>query len=174
MFLTTERLTLRPLEESDVKGPYSQWLNDPEITKFNSHGRYPITTADLINYVKNANKATSIVLAIEETKTGEHIGNISLQKIRLIDRNAEIAFLLGNKSYWGKGIMMEAALPLIKHAFTTLNLHRIHCGTSMQNVGMQKLASKLGFNKEGQRSEAIYTDGKYHDIIEYGLINKNN
>ena len=56
------------------------------------------------------------------------------------------------------------------HGFTELNLHRIYLGTSDSNIGMQKLALKLGFTQEGCRTEALYKDGNYHDIWEYGLL----
>jgi RimJ/RimL family protein N-acetyltransferase len=53
-----------------------------------------------------------------------------------------------------------------------INLHRIYCGTSSENIGMQKLANKLGMIKEGQRKDALFKNGKYLDVIEYGIIVK--
>ena len=67
--------------------------------------------------------------------------------------------------------MKEAGDLLINHAFQNLNLHRIYCGTSSNNIGMQKLATKLGMKKEGVRKDSIFNDGRYYDIIEYGIIN---
>ena len=95
-----------------------------------------------------------------------------MQSINWIDRNAEIAFLLGEISFWGKSIMLEAGTLLLDHAFNVLNLHRVYCGTSEVNIGMQKLAEKLGMTIEGRRKEAIFKNGVYSDIIEFGIINK--
>lgn len=173
-FLTGELIYLRPLLKSDIEGGYKNWLNDQEVTQYNSHGRFPMTIEKLESYINSSNNtANLIVLAVIDVHTNMHIGNISLQSINWIDRNAEIAFLLGEKSYWGKGVMLEAGSVLIKHAFKALNLHRIYCATSSVNSGMQKLALKLGMTKEGIRKEAIYKNGEYHDIIEFGIINKN-
>jgi RimJ/RimL family protein N-acetyltransferase len=113
-----------------------------------------------------------LVLAVIDTNTEKHIGNISLQNINWIDRNAEIAFLLGEKDFWGKGVMLEAGQLLINHGFESLNLHKIYCGTSSDNSGMQKLAEKLKMEKEGIRKEALFKNGVYHDIIEFGILNK--
>lgn len=174
IFLKGENIHLRILTEADVYGNYSQWLNDQEITKFNSHGRFPLTVDALLNYVKVSGVSkTDLVLAIVDTETSAHIGNISLQNINWIDRNAEIAFLLGDKSYWGKGVMSQAGALIIDHGFKILNLHRIHCGTSSENLGMQKLAKKLGMHQEGVRKEALFKNGKYVDIIEYGILANN-
>ncbi len=175
IFLRGENIYLRVLTDKDIHGNYAKWFNDSEITKYNSHGRFPMTVEKLKEFVTISYLSeTALVLAIDFIKTGEHIGNISLQNINWVDRNAEIAFILGEKKYWGKGVMLEAGKLLIKHGIEILNLHRIYCGTSSENIGMQKLAEKLGMVHEGERKEAIFKNGKYVDVIEYGIVRKCN
>ncbi len=170
-FLETEDYILRPLDVADVDGEYQYWLNDREVVQYNSHGRFPKTKPSIIAYINAVNNNTSnLVLAIVDKKNYAHIGNISLQNINWVDRNAEIAFLLGNKDYWSKGVMLEVGKKIIEHGFSTLNLHRIYCGTSSANIGMQKLAVKLGMQLEGRRREAIFKDGHYFDVLEYGIL----
>lgn len=174
LFLETTNYYLRTLSVEDVDGNYQRWLNDQEVVQHNSHGRFPQTPDTLRSYVTSSSLTTNqLILAVIDKETGLHIGNISLQQINWVDRNAEIAFLLGEKEFWGKGVMFEAGQKLIAHAFQTLNLHRIHCGTSSENKGMQQLAIKLGMTQEGVRKEAIFNNGKYIDILEFGLLNKN-
>jgi ribosomal-protein-alanine N-acetyltransferase len=171
IFLCGETIVLRILNEKDIEGNYARWLNDPEITLYNSHGRFPMTLDKLRDFVKSAYASNNaLVLAVCDKQNGTHIGNISLQAISWVDRSAEIAFLLGEKDYWGKGVMYEAGKLIIKHGFEALNLHRIHCGTSSDNGGMQKLAEKLGMQKEGVRKDALFKNGKYCDVLEYGII----
>jgi|TARA_B110001452_G_scaffold261454_1_gene260264 RimJ/RimL family protein N-acetyltransferase len=173
IFLDGENIYLRPLNENDLKGNYFSWLNDQVVLAHSSNGRFPHSIHTLNNYVKSSKISNDlIVLAIMHKKSETHIGNISLQSINWIDRNAEIAFLLGDKSFWSKGVMTEAGELLIKHAFQKLNLHRVCCGTSSSNKSMQNLAIKLGMKKEGVRKDAIFNSGKYHDIYEYGVINQ--
>ena len=173
IFLKGENYILRPLTIEDVHGNYKNWLNDPEVNLYNTHARFPITEKYLIDYVNSLNNLNNIVVLaiIDPLENNKHIGNISLQSINWIDRTSEIAFILGEKDYWGKGVMFECGKLLIDHAFKTLNLNRIACGTSSLNVGMQKLATKLGMSKEGIRRNAIFKNGIYADIIEYGILN---
>lgn len=171
VFLEGESIYLRPLSIHDVEGNYKYWLNDQEIVQFNSHGKFPMSVSILKAFVESTNRATNaLVLAIVDKATDAHIGNISLQAINWQDRNAEIAFILGEQSFWGQGVMGQAGKLMIDHAFNALNLHRVYCGTTSANVGMQKLAIKLGMRQEGIRKEAIYNHGEYHDIIEFGII----
>jgi ribosomal-protein-alanine N-acetyltransferase len=170
-FLEGTTIFLRPLDKADVEGNYSKWMNDKYITQFNSHGIFPATKESLLNYISSLNdSAKSMVLAIVTKDKQFHIGNISLQEINWVNRSAELAFLLGEKEFWGKGIMYEAGMLIISHAFNALNLHRIYCGTSIENIGMRKLATKLGMQEEGIRKQAIYKNGRYLDIIEYGMV----
>jgi ribosomal-protein-alanine N-acetyltransferase len=173
IFLNGDSVFLRMLSEEDINGNYARWLNDAEVTMYNSHGRFPISVGKLQDFVQSVYESnTTLVLAVCDKTSGAHIGNISLQSISWIDRSAEIAFLLGEKDFWGKSVMHDAGKLLIKHAFEVLNLHRIHCGTSSENIGMQKLAGKLGMNLEGVRKEAFFKNGNYYDILEYGLLSR--
>jgi RimJ/RimL family protein N-acetyltransferase len=172
-FLENDKVGLRPLELGDIEGNYSHWLNDEEVCKYNTHHRFPSRKSDLEAYVKSLeNDKSAIVCAIIEKIGKVHIGNISLQYINLIDRKAEIAFLLGEKGYQNKGYAKAAAMLLIEHGFTQLGLERIELGTSTENIPMQRLAESLGFQKEGVRRAALFKHGCFVDIIEYGLLKK--
>ena len=104
-FLVADTIYLRPLTEKDIEGNYRFWLNDKDIVQFNSHGRFPMTSEKLRDYVRSIHSSNSaLVLGVIDKETDAHIGNISLQAINWIDRNAEIAFLLGEKAFWGKGL----------------------------------------------------------------------
>lgn len=170
-FLKTERLGLRLLEEEDAE-EYFKWFDDEEVCQGNSHHRFPETRESVKEYVRNTRGNRSLlVLAMIELESKDHIGNISLQSINFMDRNAELAIICGKKEYWGKGYALEAVKKLVWHGFTALNLHRIYLGTMDHNLRMQGLAISAGFREEGRRIDAVYKGGKYHDIIEYGIIN---
>ena len=170
-FIEGERINLRPLLIEDIGSDYLSWLNDSEVCRFNSHHVYPYTEALARQYITDVqDQRRHLVLAIVTRETGKHIGNVSLQSIDYVSHNAEYAILLGNRDYWGKGIAKEASLLILQHGFYTLNLHRIYCGTSSENIPMQKLARALGMEEEGRRREAMYKSGRYVDIIEYGLL----
>lgn len=171
MILKTENLILTPLSEKELDGNYVNWLNDKEVCKYNSHGDTLYTKEMAIEFIKSVqNNPAREVYAVYYNNT--HIGNISLQNIDKKNHCVEIAYLFGEKEYWGKGFATEASQALIKRAFEDLKMHRIYFGTHIENIGMQKVGEKLGFQKEGIFKEALFKNGKYSDIVRYGLINK--
>ena len=170
-FLIGDTIYLRGLEEQDLLQNYFQWFNDQEVCRFNSHGYFPNNVDKMREYLNKVYSSDSkLVLAIIFREDDLHIGNISLQEIDWISRSAEYAIILGEKGYWGKGIAKEASDLLLDHAFTSLNLFRVYCGTSSKNTAMQRLADYMGMKKEGVRRSALFSRGEYDDIIEYGIL----
>lgn len=152
---------------------YLNWLNDPEVNRYTSRGAYPVTEAEARRYVETCQSPERIVLAIllnYKSHNATHIGNISLQKIDMLNRSAELAILIGSKNLQRKGYGLAAAKIICQHGFKQLGLNRIYCGTHQDNIGMQKLAEKLGMKKEGQSRQAFFKNGKFADIIHYGLL----
>lgn len=169
--LAGDHIYLRPLQQSDADGNYPSWLNDKEVCRYNSHGDTLYTKDMALSYIKSVqNNPTCRVFAICENQSDKHIGNIALQNISTKNQSAEFAILMGEKSFWGRGFSKEAAELLFSYGFDTLNLHRIYCGTSEANSAMQHLALSLGMEFEGRRKEAMHKNGKFFDILEYGLI----
>lgn len=174
-FIEGKQIYLRALNEDDLNGNYVNWFNDAEVCKFNAHHRFANTKEKTKDYIQSVNSSnTNLVLAICTKDEDTHIGNISIQNINYIDSSGEFAIVMGEKGFHGKGLAFEAASLIINHAFNTLNLHRVYCGTSNENIPMQKLADKLGMKQEGHLKEAMFKNGKYVDIFLYGLINNQN
>jgi [ribosomal protein S5]-alanine N-acetyltransferase len=170
-FLEGKKTYLRPLEKEDIKGNYRKWFNDQEVCLHNTHGVFPVTTVDLEKYLDSAVQ-DKLALGIFDAKSHDHIGNVSLQQIDWVSRNAEFAIIIGEKKYWRGGYGKEVANLLIYHGFIRMNLERIYCGTIESNKAMQKLAESMLMKKEGVRRGAFFVKGKYIDIYDYGLLKK--
>jgi [ribosomal protein S5]-alanine N-acetyltransferase len=170
-FLIGQRLYLRALEENDADGAYVGWFNNAEVCAGNSHHVFPFTRDAALEYIRRAGQRTdSLILAIVLKENDRHVGNIALQDIHPINGSAELSILLGEREAWGAGYACEAARLLLAHGFTELNLRRVGCGTFAGNEPMLKLALRLGMKEEGRRRQAAFKAGRYHDVVEFGLL----
>ncbi len=97
------------------------------------------------------------------------VGAIQLINIRWFNRKAEIRIWLIPKVR-KKGLAQTALRELINLAFRNLNFHRLEAEVYSFNLPARNLFNKLGFVEEGILREAKFTDGKYHDIIRFGLL----
>lgn len=171
--IKSKGIFLRPLRLEDANGNYPNWFNDKEVCKYNSHGDSLYTKQMAIDYINMVTTNSAYkVFAIVDEKNNKHIGNISLQHIDCKNNNAEFAIIIGEKDYYNKGYSKKAGILLFTYGFKELNLHRIYCGTSINNIPMQKLALSLGMKNEGQRIESFFKNGEYIDIVEFGILKK--
>lgn len=159
------------LSIKELAGPYPSWFSDSEVNSFNTHWKSPATQSQVENFVRSlVDDNSKQVWAIYSLSSSIHIGNISLQAIDHCNQTAELAFLLGDKEYWGKGYGADSARLVMTHAFQHLNLQRIYLGCFENNIGMNKLANKLGFTQEGVRRKAVFNQGEFRNVIEYGIL----
>jgi len=176
MIYETKRFLLKPFIKEDISEDYLSWFSSPEVTKHNSHGLGSFVKDDAEKYLEN--NPDNIIFGIwakRETdvlklKKSIHIGNISLQSINQTNKSAEMAIVMGNTDYWRMGYATEALSILIDHGFKKMNMHRIWTGTAATNIGMQRVAQKLGFKKEGELKSGVWLNGKYENVISYGLL----
>jgi len=182
----TKDFYLRPFTQSDITENYLAWFHDQKVCEYTSHGNFAYTNEMAIEFFENAEKNGDVIWAIMaksiEGTTGTqiskiingtcytHIGNIALQNINWIDRNAEFAGIIGEKEYWGKGIGTKAIELLFEHGFNKLNLNKIYLGTSDSNHGMMNIAQKLGMIAEGRLKDHVFLNGEYEDILRYGIL----
>lgn len=169
IYLLDDNYYVRTLQERDIDGTYPSWFEDQEVCKYNSHGNYPKTLDYFRSFYNGLNSEDHIVWAICHNIDG-HIGNISLQSITVINQNAELAILLGDRRHWGKGVGLLAARKLLEHGFLKLNLMRIYCGTAATNIGMKSLAIKLGMQQEGCLRAHLFLEGCWVDVLEFGIL----
>ncbi|MEW6263557.1 MAG: GNAT family protein [Thermodesulfobacteriota bacterium] len=170
VFIEGRRIIMRPLLEEDFHLEYLSWLNDPEVNEFSQRRPFPVNREGMRKYAEfyQQNPQRGFVLALIVKETRVHIGNISLVNLEPVHRCAEIAILIGDKNHWNQGYAAEAIYLLTEHAFRRMNLHRVFAGTF--NPAFGRCVAKLGWIKEGEFRERIWSEGRYHHQLWYGLL----
>lgn len=145
MILHTERLILRPFDESDAESVYG-YAKDPDVG--------PIAGWPVHKSIENSREIIRDVLAVPETyaiclkPNNKAIGAVGLMvgnsNMELKENEGEIGYWLG-KPFWGQGIMPEAVRELIRHAFEDLNVETLWCGYFDGNEKSKRCQEKCGF-----------------------------
>ena len=97
------------------------------------------------------------------------IGEARLTNIKWLNRKSELSLAL-SPAYYRKGYGSMALNLLIRFAFDTMNFHRLEAEIVEENTASLTLFRKAGFIMEGRLREAKYINGKYQDILRYGLL----
>jgi RimJ/RimL family protein N-acetyltransferase len=69
-----------------------------------------------------------------------------------------------------EGLGMEALGLWVDYLFSNSTLHRIGLDTWSFNPRMRRVAEKLGFVAEGRQREMLQWDGKWLDLVHFGML----
>ncbi|RMG33466.1 MAG: N-acetyltransferase, partial [Methanobacteriota archaeon] len=88
---------------------------------------------------------------------------------RWYNRKAEITIYI-IPTHQGKGIGKQALAGIMRYAFHSLNFYRLEAEVIEFNHRGIQLFQKFGFVEEGRLRSAKFYNGKYYDVIRFGLL----
>ena len=160
MVLETERLILRPWQESDAEDLF-QYASHPDVG--------PIAGWAVHTSVEYSREIICDVLSAPETyavvlkETGQPVGSVGLMlgkisSIGIADSEGEIGYWIG-VPHWGQGLIPEAVRELMRYGFEDLQLDVIWCGYYDGNTKSKRVQAKCGFQYHHTREIPCSVDG---------------
>ena len=147
--IETERLILRPFEQSDLDDfyEYASVEGVGEMAGWKHHENKEFSK-EILDLFINEDNTFAIVLK-ENNKV---IGSLGVDEYGMEQalseffdyEGREIGYVL-SKDYWGKGLMTEAVKAVIDYLFNIQNLDFLTCGYYEFNNQSKKVQEKCGF-----------------------------
>ncbi len=161
-------LKLRPWQDEDAE-PLVKYADDREVwLNLTDVFPNPYSKDDALEFFAKNREWDDLIWAID--RAGEPIGGCGLHfKTNVWRKNVEIGYWVG-RPFWGRGIATAAARALVDHAFTHLDIQRIHASAFEWNPASQRVLEKAGFLLEGRHRDAIYKDGRTTSEMVFGLL----
>jgi RimJ/RimL family protein N-acetyltransferase len=171
--LETERLRLRPYNESDIPRNIEACL-DEQIRHWTADlpSPYHETAARqyLVDIVWQAATGTKATWAVADRASDELLGQVAVMNLRGL--NPEIGYWM-HPDARGRGLMTEAVRAVVGHAFDPAGLdrHRLVIHAAAGNVASNAVAASLGFRHFGTETAAERLgDGTLDDLHGYELV----
>lgn len=161
-FIRDGSIGLRSIREDDHEA-FLCWHDDSSIRE-KIGGIFPFSnnTFRAICYSYNESYPSNIWFAVcDDDKL---IGIAGLHDIKYIQRNAELAILIGEKKdrYKGKG---STILKLVEeYAFGTLNLHRLYAYVYGDNICALHFFEKCFWEREGILKDASFWNHCFRNV----------
>jgi len=164
-------LVLCALKESVVSEVYLSWMMDYEVIKFTEQ-RHNIPDINTIReyVVKKYKSECDLLMGIYSNK--KHIGNVKLGDMDFNNLTATVSYIIGNKSYWNKGIGTKVIRMVLKIAFQKLRIEKVLAGVYVNNLGSIKVLENNGFIKDTTLTRCISFDGFHQEILQYKKLNQ--
>ncbi len=168
-----ERVKLRALEMSDLSDIVKGW-NTFEMRRFLASA-VPMSENREREWLEKASKSDpwkdgAMTLAIEDKKTGEFLGTVSLFDINRASQRAEYGIAIHNPENFGKGYGTDATRVMLWIGFHVLGLNSIYLYATAFNERGQRAYEKAGFKRCGLFRKAIYIQGEFHDFLAMDIL----
>ncbi len=146
---------------------YYKWRNDETVAVFDqSEFLRPRSYEEIEDWAQILVNGHTYIASVD----GVYIGTIALMKLDERNRHAELAIVIGEKDYWSKGYGSQMMHTLLEYGFEGLNLDRLYLHVFSFNERAIKFYEKFNFKHEGTLRNMLYRNGKYHDLLAYGLM----
>ncbi len=154
-------VTLVPTPKEIVE-LWPRWMADLEVTRYLLRRFVPSPQQEEEWYKQAAEDRNGVVWAIEAE--GKVVGTTGIHQIDWVNARGTTGTVIGETSYWRRGIASEAMALRTRFAFRELNLHKLATQAFMENEGSKRALLKAGYHQVGVARREIFHDGRWHDL----------
>lgn len=169
--LNTARLVLRPYVIQDAPTVQSM-LEDRRIAAMCASipWPYPPGAAEewLGTHEVHHDQLTGVIFAVTRRQDDVLLGTVSLLDVHAADHRAEVGYWIAAE-HWNQGYCTEALQALMAFARNTLGITRITGRCLAHNRASARVLEKCGLLQEGVLHAHARSEGKYHDVLAFGV-----
>lgn len=161
-FIRDGKIGLRSIREDDREA-FLCWHDDSGIRK-NIGGIFPFSENTFQAICRSYNEPYPSDVWFAVCDGDKLIGIAGLHSIKYIQRNAELAILIGEKQERNKGKGNMILKLVEKYAFGTLNLHRLYAYIYDDNLCALHFFEKCLWEREGIMKDASFWNHRFRNI----------
>jgi RimJ/RimL family protein N-acetyltransferase len=165
-----KKVRLRAVEPSDAQY-FIHWNRDSERAQNLDFVWPPQSEASVREYAEKESRRAlendTFHWMIENEK-GETVGSINTHHCSPRDGTFEYALDI-DPGQRGRGYAGEAILLVLRYYFDELRYQKVNVPVHADNAASIRLHEKLGFQLEGRFRRSFFTQGRYIDVLWYGM-----
>ena len=156
-------VVLRRLREDDASAYAAAFRDDPDL------GRLLGTDDDPDEASARERIGRTRELAVADPETDAFWGTVIPHSYDERHRRCEVGFWL-IPAVRGRGLGSAAVSLIVSWAMRELDLLRVEMTTTPDNAGVDALAARLGFTREGVLRKRNVERGQRVDVVWYGVL----
>jgi [ribosomal protein S5]-alanine N-acetyltransferase len=166
--------TLRAMTRGDLTLLH-RWLNDPNVMQWWDGRDHPATFDRVEARYRRSLEGSDrdhhrLMIDVERDGEIRTIGIVEYGRVLPRVRNTQIDVLIGEAEFRDAGYGTDALRAVIQYLFEQLKVHRVWHTAQALNLPAQRAAEKIGFLKEGVLREHDQVEGKFVDVVVYGML----
>src|ERR1700758_4051510 len=145
--LQTDRFRLRSLKPVDASERWLGWAKDPEVMGPLNAPVSSMTRQDLTNYIGTSDNNGRYLIGIFDKESGIQIGFFMID-VDKVHQTATFNLVIGEKGWWGKGVVNETRGALLDHFFEHRGIQKA-CGCPLA----RNFPALFNYKAQGWRHE---------------------
>jgi RimJ/RimL family protein N-acetyltransferase len=172
--IVTERLVLRPMQESDLPA-FVAYRRDPDVARYQTWDTgYSMEDARkmLVDHRRCAFGRAGdgwVNLAAADRRDGTMHGDCAARVLTSPPATAEVGVTFARASQ-GRGLATEALGAVVGRLFGAHGMHRVYAETDDRNAAVHRLLERLGFRCEGCLAEADWCKGEWVTLRLFAVL----
>lgn len=164
------RIFLRHLTPDDVADGYIEWFKDEIVTEFLDSRE--LTRDDIIDYIVDGERSRlHFMYGIFDASSRTHIGNVKIGPIQWNHLVSDLVCVIGERSFWGKGLAKEAIALGNRIAFEVYGMRKLSGGIASGNIGSIKAYTGARWVIEATMKGHHLINGEPQDRIVVSCFN---
>lgn len=167
MLFSGELVNLRAFRDEDIE-PTVRFMNDLEIImNLDDDAPVPQSYASQkawLEKMRKEQKSYKSFFWAVENKEGKCIGGCGVNRMDRKNRVAQVGVYIGERDYLGQGYGTDAMRVLLEYLFEEYNVNKVKLMVFEFNQRAIRSYEKCGFKTEAMLREAVFRQGKYHDL----------
>jgi RimJ/RimL family protein N-acetyltransferase len=169
-------IRLAPIDHENDPAVASRWTHDPYYLRMlSTEPVLPLTAEQAKKKYEQIEKEMDeqrnlFYFTIRAMADDRLLGFARLYWIEWTNGNGWLQLGIGETADRCKGYGSEAQQMLLRYAFSELNLFRLTAQAPEYNQAALRLAKRAGFVEEVRRRQAQQREGKYWDLLHFGLL----
>lgn len=169
--MTFERITLRPIERSDL--PYLLDLaNDPVVRAQVVGWDWPLSMASQERWFDAGIDTATTRRLLIVAPGGEPVGVTGLWDIDWHSGTAMSAIKIGgSQAQRGRGYGTQAIRQMMEFAFNEVGLRRLYAKIlTFNDASLALYRDKCGWTQEGVARQHVWKNGRHWDVVHLGIL----
>ena len=130
----------------------------------------PSTPAQFRAFVERMERPENFSFLVCRKDTGKTAGVINVTNIVLGTFRSAYLGYYAFSGHEGQGFLRDGLQSVVRHAFTTLKLHRLEANIQPQNIRSIELAKACGFLQEGYSPRYLKIGNRWRDHERWAIV----
>lgn len=171
--LDTAPYVLRSLTKEDASERFCGWLADAEVQRFLNSPPVSANVQAVGLHISASDNRSSFLIGIFDPATADSMVGFHSVICDLTNGTAEVIPVVGDRAYWGKGVVSATLPPLLDFLFDRVGLEKVWSRPMARDFASVRNFLALGFRCEGVlRGQLRSIDGSRADQFFFGLPRK--